>query len=436
MNAKSFFNQKNIIIITITAITILVIAVVLKNNYNKKGKDVIAQENHNYNIYMSAVTLPSFFSLMDIEKNEQTPAFCYIAKTDMINKDEILKKHPNFVMSENCGKKDESDFLTLVIPEAQQYVKDTIMKDSEAHFCLYIDEYRFYAEFPLFAELGLTDDQYDVKLYSDGTLSYAKDYEITEENVYDKYLEETKKYNEYLEKARNGEYLNKKQGVAEYLKDNQQYYLSYNYDYIFISSLRKNITYYLQYPELIEFKDEKIADIMKNSNMKKIEAQYEYEQLNDEEKVNFIKYVNIDKALMDNKYFNAENGKYLIITGTRPFFGNGSEEGFKNTIREICNKYQNEYEILYKPHPSALPDENQEKILEENNIKILPGKIPMEAISFIYPELKLGGYASSLYMSVDKGKTLFFFAKDKNDLVEPLNKLYDSLFSDAEFMNV
>lgn len=102
-------------------------------------------------------------------------------------------------------KKDESDFLTLVIPEAQQYVKDTIMKDSEAHFCLYIDEYRFYAEFPLFAELGLTDDQYDVKLYSDGTLSYAKDYEITEKNVYDKYLEETKKYNEYLEKARNGE---------------------------------------------------------------------------------------------------------------------------------------------------------------------------------------------------------------------------------------
>lgn len=60
----------------------------------------------------------------------------------------------------------------------------------------------------------------------------------------------------------------------------------------------------------------------------------------------------------------------------------------------------------------------------------------MEAISFIYPELKLGGYASSLYMSVDKGKTLFFFAKDKNDLVEPLNKLYDSLFSDAEFMKV
>ena len=38
MNAKNFFNQKNIIIITITAITILVIAVVLKNNIIKKEK--------------------------------------------------------------------------------------------------------------------------------------------------------------------------------------------------------------------------------------------------------------------------------------------------------------------------------------------------------------------------------------------------------------
>ncbi len=133
-------------------------------------------------------------------------------------------------------------------------------------------------------------------------------------------MEETKKYNEYLEKARNGEYLNKKQGVAEYLKDNQQYYLNYNYDYIFISSLRKNITYYLQYPELIEFKDEKIADIMKNSNMKKIEAKYEYEQLNDEEKVNFIKYVNIDKALMDNKYFNAEKRKISYYYRNKTIF--------------------------------------------------------------------------------------------------------------------
>ena len=59
----------------------------------------------------------------------------------------------------------------------------------------------------------------------------------------------------------------------------------------------------------------------------------------------------------------------------------------------------------------------------------------MEAISYIYPNLKLGGFASSLYMSVDEGKTLFFFARNKELLVDPLNILYDDLFSNAEFIH-
>lgn len=54
---------------------------------------------------------------------------------------------------------------------------------------------------------------------------------------------------------------------------------------------------------------------------------------------------------------------------------------------------------------------------------------------FVYPNLKLGGFGSSLYLSVDKGKTLFFIAKSSRDLVESLDSLYDSLFSDAKFYN-
>ena len=59
----------------------------------------------------------------------------------------------------------------------------------------------------------------------------------------------------------------------------------------------------------------------------------------------------------------------------------------------------------------------------------------MEAILFVYDNIKLGGFASSLYMSANKGDTLFFFAKDKADLVEPLNILYDDLFSSAKFIS-
>ena len=101
----------------------------------------------------------------------------------------------------------------------------------------------------------------------------------------------------------------------------------------------------------------------------------------------------------------------------------------------IIDSYGNEYIILYKPHPRAIPTQEQEEFFNSLDIKVLPGRLPMEAISFVYPNLKLGGFGSSLYLSVDKGKTLFFIANNKQELVSPLDELYDSLFSDAKFYN-
>ena len=111
------------------------------------------------------------------------------------------------------------------------------------------------------------------------------------------------------------------------------------------------------------------------------------------------------------------------------------KKDFENLLNKVNNDYKDEYEILYKPHPSALPDEEATEFLESLGIKILPGTIPMEAIMFIYPNIKLGGFASSLYMSAEKGQTEFFFANNSNELVKPLNILYDSLFSNAKFYN-
>ena len=82
----------------------------------------------------------------------------------------------------------------------------------------------------------------------------------------------------------------------------------------------------------------------------------------------------------------------------------------------------------------ALPDTNQEKYLNDLNIEVLPGRMPIEAITFMYDNLKLGGFASSLYMNIDKGNTLFFICKSKDILVTPLDILYDDLFADADFI--
>ena len=90
---------------------------------------------------------------------------------------------------------------------------------------------------------------------------------------------------------------------------------------------------------------------------------------------------------------------------------------------------------MFKPHPKAVPTEEQTAMLAEFNIDVLPAQLPMEAITFVYDNIKLGGVASSLYMSVEKGDTLFFFESNKDNLVEPLNVLYDDLFAGSELMS-
>ena len=213
--------------------------------------------------------------------------------------------------------------------------------------------------------------------------------------------------------------------------------MDYEYDsnYILLSTLRDNVEYYLQYPELIEFKDKEIRAEMEDANIKKLVVREKFNALTVEQKEIFFKLIGLDKQTFDEKYFNSSENKYLIITGANPFYGKFNASKFYEVIDSIVSKYGKEYKILYKPHPATLPNENITSILNSKNIDILPGKMPMEAITFVYDNLKLGGFPSSLYMNISASDTLFFFADSKENLVSPLNILYDQLFYNAELIS-
>lgn len=108
---------------------------------------------------------------------------------------------------------------------------------------------------------------------------------------------------------------------------------------------------------------------------------------------------------------------------------------FKHMIESIANKYQDDYIILYKPHPRALPDDDFIDYFEKLNIDILPGKMPMEAITFVYKDLYLGGFISSLYMSMEPENVLFFFTEDKNTVFEPIKSMLDTVYEKTEIIN-
>lgn len=416
-----------------------VIEVTYGNNTEKsivRIIETIKKEENEYSIYITTETLQTLFANLNMVDNLQKNGFMWTERNKTVDIDNVKKSMPNMQLSQYNGEIEQKDFIKQVIPEVKEYIKQVLQKDNNAYFHLYIEEQAFYLELELFGKIGLDDSRYDVTMYTTGTLGYLREYEVTKTDKYARFVEEKEKYNEIVENIKNNT-LTYNEHPGSYLVDktSQVYLTNYNYDYMLISTLRKNIKFALQYPEMIEFKDKKIAQEMEKANIVKIVVQEEYDKLEQEEREIFLKNVSLDKKEIDEKYFTNQNVRYLIITGTVPFYGKIEQDDFERIINEIYEQYKNKYTILYKPHPRGIPNEEQEVFLNNLNIKVLPGEIPMEAILFIYPNVKIGGFASSLYMSADKGKVEFFFAKNKHELVSPLDDLYDTLFSNAKFYN-
>lgn len=408
----------------------------------KKEKSIVKinqisrKKESEYGIYVTTETLQALFVNLQVVQNKEQKGYFWTARTSTINMDVLSKNLPNLQISEHCGTITENEYIKEVLPEVKAYIQKVLQEDENAYFRLYTDDVRFYLESELFGKVGLDDSRFCVTLYTNGTLSYVREYELYRENKYERFLEEKENYLKIVENLKSNVMEGDNDHPGSYMVDEKSpiFTANINYDYMLISALtRENITYEMQYPEKLKFEDAKIAKEMQRANLEKVVAVEKYRELSEESKQMFLENINLNKQELDEVYFTNQEAKYLIITGTVPFYEHKTQEEFEEMIRKVYQDYKEEYIILYKPHPRALPTANQETFLSSLDIKVLPGAIPMEAILFIYPNLQIGGFASSLYMSADKGKTEFFFVKEVAQLVSPLDQLYDSLFSGVKF---
>ena len=415
--------------------------ILVKQGYKKekgliKINQIDKKEENTYKIYVISETLQTLLANLNISSDIHQKGFLWTARTSTVNIDKIKKNIPKLEISKNNGELEIGKFKEVIVPELKEYIEKTLKEDSNAYFELYMEEDKFYLDLELFGKIGLDDSRYDVTMYTNGTLGYTREYEITEENKYKRFTTEKRSYETIVERIKNNT-LETNDYPGSYLVDDfsKVFIKELNFDYMYISTLvRNNIKLLLQYPEMITFEDEEIKKEMEQANIKKIVLQDEFNKLEEKGKEIFFDNIDFNKDELDKNYFTDETKEYLIITGTVPFYGEYSSiKKFEEVIKQVSKDYSDKYVLLYKPHPRAIPTAEQEKFLNELGIKILPGKLPMEAISFVYPNLKLGGFDSSLYMSTDEGKTLFFFAKDKTELWSPLDVLYDTVFSDAKF---
>ena len=200
-----------------------------------------------------------------------------------------------------------------------------------------------------------------------------------------------------------------------------------------------NAEWWGAFPETLVSLDTKVnAEIEKAHLIKKLPENM-WADLSDEQKRNFLDSVSFDKESFDQTYF-AKSGKYLIVTGTNPYTGSFTAVEFLNVLDKIVTDYPN-YNILFKPHPASVPTPpgfNQSdgvyEYMVEHDIAILPGRLPMEVISWVYGDALIGGFDSSLYMSVPGKNVAFFIAENSESLSVVTKTLYDSgMFDNIKF---
>ena len=357
-----------------------------------------------YNIFLTEHTLPTLYAALDMSEVDAKNTFIWYGISDTLDNKYLLSE--GFTLSENIGTLEKN--YSILFEEVNEFLKVARKNDI---INLYLSEEMYFAEFDIITINNFKN--FNIKYYSEGTATYENELTFSGKEGYASYIGVEQKLNDILKK-------NKKFNFVDYSD-------------VFILAKRSNVEYYLQYPNYISVEDEKVVKELNKINYITDSPKNLFNNLSKTEQERFMNIVKFNKNTFDTLYFNGEK-PFLIITGGTPFDYNYGEKDFKDMINQIAITYGQNYKLLFKPHPRALPDENYEKFLKKLNIEILPGKMPMEVISFVYDDLKLGGVASSLYMSANPEDIMFFMAKSEDDLFSPLNLLCESEFKNVVFI--
>ena len=375
-----------------------------------------------YSVYLTNATLPPLYCALDMASNN----YKFIWFNDRGTVDTSVYGE-RAVCSTWLGYTDEFNISCDKFYELYQ-------NDPYSYFRLFIPDARNQILLKTVIENEIPRERYEVKYLSDGSMSYTLSFPYRDENAFDAWQTNVEIYDKMIELAKNDNELSFN-GVT--LDDS---YDAYELHAAYIRAAQQdNAEWWGAFPETLVSLDTKVnAEIEKAHLIKKLPENM-WADLSDEQKRNFLDSVSFDKESFDQTYF-AKSGKYLIVTGTNPYTGSFTAVEFLNVLDKIVTDYPN-YNILFKPHPASVPTPpgfNQSdgvyEYMVEHDIAILPGRLPMEVISWVYGDALIGGFDSSLYMSVPGKNVAFFIAENSESLSVVTKTLYDSgMFDNIKF---
>ncbi len=280
--------------------------------------------------------------------------------------------------------------------------------DPTAVFSLYVDDLRCRLGYDWFVAQGIDSARVKVSLLSDGTATYNNFYNYfgdpaTAQQNWETYAAEV----EALDWNHGGRYPETR---AEFELESWTwpYYLATRPGYRLV----------MQNGALLESSCPFITDKLREMQIEDIQPYEMLSALSESARRLFYDMAGFDYDKFA-ALFDASPKGNLIIIGTS-HQNAASEQQQRDYVARIVGQYGAAYDIFFKPHPADTSSASYET--DFPGLTLLPGQMPFEI--FVWSLMDhvdmIGGYPSTVFLTVPVDKVRFIFAPDAESLVRPL----------------
>lgn len=380
----------------------------------KREKRTISVEAPEYNIVYLAATLPVIFFICFLWNitSRKTPSIVGLERIH-IDYNKLPENVYPFPLASSRELNTAYHGFTRQAQRLVYYIGTLFKINTEAVFHLYLCDHHAYYILPLMYANGIPEKNFKVHLLSDGTGSYdCIDYVFSHDDKNEKYFNMKKIWETSKKQAVD-------EGIQEWGRENFTHYGSpyiaetsetknqverfstrFAYGYI-AANIDDNVEWVLHDPGRLRKKPKHAVAMDFKECLKILEVH----------RTEFCDMINLDKSIFDAS--TIKNKKIIMLLGTNP-----ETHEFRKYIEATMKYFGSDYDYYLKSHPGVVDDEDRNKKLTEQGIKLLDSKIPTEIYMMLNPDIYLAGYLSSTFLSVSmlrNPETQILSVWDRND---------------------
>lgn len=384
----------------------LIVPFVLSQSAQKDGYDA-----PDYYFYITFGTMPTLYAGLDLLSRDK-PSYVFYERSQTFDPEKFPSRARVTTAADRSANATAAEMAAMA-REMKRRILEINNADPTAVFGLYVDDLRCRLGYDWFVAQGIDSARVKVSMLSDGTGTYNNFY-----NYFGDAAAAEQNWNDYaaeveaLDWNHSGRYPETRV-LPEFESYTWPYYLSTRPGYRLV----------VQDGSLFESTSPFITGKLGEMDIESIQPYEMLSALPESSRKQFYDMAGFDYDKFA-ALFDASPKGNLIIIGTSHQNNSASEQQQRDYVARIVEQYGATYDIFFKPHPADTSSASYET--DFPGLTLLPGQMPFEIFvwSLIDRVDMIGGYPSTVFLTVPVDKVRFIFAPNAESLVRPLNLLF------------